>query len=395
MVFPKWSDGGFLVNKQPIPENIKQKLEGVYVVEQGKDRFGDTVVVKWNREHLGIFAGVHVAYLDMEVGVADSAVYIQGYWRYQNAVSTGLAQLVISKDQGGRHIYGDPTVTDTTIRMRGKVGEKEADPTEDLVIRFVRPIKPEVLARTFYFINHHGSGSAPDYLPAAENTIEVAKIIERYGANAIEIDIRPTKDGIPILYHDTGLNWRLAEKGALVGPVENYTYPQIRASVRLLHGERIPSLEEFLDSVIISTTLKMVYVDMKPTIEPFMQNAANIVTKALEKAKARGNDIKIYLALTTDDLFNKFKTLPDYQNISSLCELSLDQLDESGAQVWSPRWTIGFSYADVDKVHAAGKKAVTWTVNLPGPMEEVVGGGKLDGVLTDFTTLACYYYYKQ
>jgi glycerophosphoryl diester phosphodiesterase len=395
MVFPQWSDGGFLVNKQPIPENIKHKLEGVYVVEQGKDRFGDTVVVKWNREHLGIFAGVHVAYLDMEVGVADSAVYIQGYWRYQNAVSTGLAQLVISKDQGGRFIYGDPTITDTTIRLRGKVGELEEDPTEDLVLRFVRPIRPETLARTFYIINHHGSGSAPDYLPASENTIEVAKIIERYGANAIEIDIRPSKDGIPILYHDSGLNWRLTQKGPLVGPIENYTYAQIRASVRLLHGEKIPSLEEFLDSVIISTTLKMVYVDMKPTIAPYMQNAADVVTKALEKAKARGNDIKIYLAITSDDLYNTFIALPNFKNISSMCELSLDQLEQSGAQVWSPRWTNGFSYADVDKVHAEGKLAVTWTVNLPGTMAEVVGGGKLDGVLTDFTSLACYYYYKQ
>jgi len=42
-----------------------------------------------------------------------------------------------------------------------------------------------------------------------------------------------------------------------------------------------------------------------------------------------------------------------------------------------------------------GKLAVTWTVNLPSAMQEVVGGGKLDGVLTDFPTLASYYYYKQ
>jgi glycerophosphoryl diester phosphodiesterase len=395
ILFPGWPDGGFLVNKQPIPEDIKHKFEGVYVVEQGKGRFGDTVVVKWNREHLGIHAGVHVAYLDMESGTSDSTIYLQGYWRYQNAVTTGLAQLVMGPDQGGRFIYGDQTVSDTTIRFRGKVGENNATPSEDLVIRYVRPFSPEALARKFYIINHHGSGSAPDYLPASENTCEIAKLIERYGANSIEIDIRPTQDGIPVLYHDSGLNWRLTQKGQMIGAIEDYTFAQVQASVRLLHGEKIPSLEQFLDTVIMSTTLELVYVDMKPTIEPYMQNAADVVTKALEKAKSMGRDIQIYLAITTDDLYNKFISLPNYQNISSMCELSLEQLEKAGSKVWSPRWTSGFSYKDVDQVHAAGKIAVTWTVNLPSALQEVVDGGKMDGVLTDFPTLASYYYYKQ
>jgi len=87
--------------------------------------------------------------------------------------------------------------------------------------------------------------------------------------------------------------------------------------------------------------------------------------------------------------------LTNYQNIYSMCELSIDQLEQSGAKVWSPRWTNGFSYEDVDKVHASGKLAVTWTVNLPSAMQEVIDGKKLDGVLTDFPTLASYYYYKQ
>lgn len=395
MLFPGWPDGGFLVNKSAIPEDIKHKFEGVYVVEKGNDRFGDTVVIKWNREHLGIHSGLHFSYFDMEAGTSDSAIYLQGYWRYQNVTTTGLAQLVMAADQGGRYVYGDQTVVDTTIRFRGKIGEDEATPTEEVVLRFVRSFKPEVLARKFYIINHHGSGSAPDYLPASENTCEIAKLIERYGANAIEIDIRPTKEGIPILYHDTGINWRLAQKGPLVGPVEDYTLAQIQASVRLLHGEKIPTLAQFLDTVIMSTTLEFIYVDMKPTIEPFMQNAADVVTKALEKAQSMGRDVQIYLAITNDDLFNKFISLPNYQNISSMCELSIDQLEQAGSKVWSPRWTNGFSYADVDRVHAMGKLAVTWTVNLPGPMQEVVTGGKLDGVLTDFPTLASYYYYKQ
>lgn len=395
MLFPEWTDGGFLVNKQPVPEDIKHKFEGVYVVEKGNDRFGDTVVVKWNREHLGIHAGVHVAFFDLESGAEDSSLYFQGYWRYQNVTTTGKAQLLMTKDQGGRFIYGDQTVTDTVVRLSGKIGEDNNTPSEEVQFRRVRGFSAKALSRKFYIISHHGSGSAPDYLPASENTWEIAKIIERYGANAIEIDIRPTKEGIPILYHDSGINWRLAQKGPLVGAVEDYTLKQLQTSVVLLHGERIPTLEQFLDTVIMGTTLEFVYVDMKPTIEPFMQNAADVVTAALAKAKSVGRDVYICLAITTEDLYNKFITLPNYENISSMCELSLDKLEKTNGKFWSPRWTNGFNYADVDAVHAMGKLAVTWTVNLPGPMQEVVNGGKMDGVLTDFTTLASYYFYKQ
>ncbi len=69
-----------------------------------------------------------------------------------------------------------------------------------------------------------------------------------FGSTGIEIDVRLTKDGVPVLYHDNTLNLRETQKSGLTGPIENYTYDQLSTFVRLVHGEKIPTLREALDA---------------------------------------------------------------------------------------------------------------------------------------------------
>ena len=42
-----------------------------------------------------------------------------------------------------------------------------------------------------------------------------------------------------------------------------------------------------------------------------------------------------------------------------------------------------------------GKKAITWTVNIPDQMYQYLTEGIFDGMLTDYCTLLAYYYYGQ
>ncbi len=203
------------------------------------------------------------------------------------------------------------------------------------------------------------------------------------------------RTGYPILYHDNSLNLRLIQRGPLLGPAENYTYAQLRASVRLLHGEKIPSLEEFLDVVITETTLKFVYVDCKPTIGPYLATAAAIQKAALLKAQSLGRDVQIYLAITTDDILAGFLALPDHENIPSICELDVDKLHQANSHVWSPRFTEGTQNAEVAALHAEGRVAITWTVNSPTLIEQYIREGSFDGMLSDYPTWVAYYYYRQ
>ncbi|HMK38793.1 MAG TPA: glycerophosphodiester phosphodiesterase family protein [Bacteroidota bacterium] len=392
---PQWQDGGFLSQTRPLSQAVKSKFEGIYTVEQGYGQFGNTVVVKWNGDYLGIYAGVQTAYFIMQAGGIDSVIYIQGYWRYANGDQTGLAQCIMSREEGGRYMFGDTTGGAPAIRFRGTWGNNQENPGQPVVFRFVRPIKPELLKRNFYIVSHHGSGGTPTELPASENTVEIARIIERWGANGIEIDIRPSKDGIPILYHDSGLNLRLTQRGPLVGPAENYTFAQLESFVRLIHGEKIPSLEQFLDAVVTQTTLKFVYVDCKPTIAPYMATAAAIQKAALAKAATLGRDVQIYLAITTDDILTQFETVPGYQNIPTICELDRAQLEQANSHVWSPRWTTGVPSADIAALHAEGRVVITWTVNLPSFIQPYAQDGEFDGMLSDYPGLVAYYYYIQ
>ena len=392
---PQWQNGGFLSQTRPLSSALKAKFEGIYTVEQGNGQFGNTVVLKWNGDYLGIYAGVQTGYFIMQAGGIDSIIYLQGYWRFANGDQTGLAQLIMTREEGGRYIFGDTTGGIPAIKFRGTWGNNQDNPGQPLVLSFVRPIKPEILKKKFYIVSHHGSGGTPTELPASENSVEIAKIIERWGANAIEIDIRPTKDGIPILYHDNSLNLRLTQRGPLVGPAENYTFAQLETSVRLLHGEKIPSLEQFLDAVVTQTTLKFVYVDCKPTIGPYMATAAAIQQAALAKARSLGRDVQIYLAITTDDILSSFMTLPGYQNIPTICELGTDKLEQANSHVWSPRWTNGTPSAEIAALHAEGREVITWTVNLPSFIQQYTQEGVFDGMLSDYPGLVAYYYYTQ
>ncbi|HUO52137.1 MAG TPA: glycerophosphodiester phosphodiesterase family protein [Gemmatimonadaceae bacterium] len=384
---PQWPNGGDLSGTRPLTAGEKQSLEGVYVVTQANGQFGDTLVLRWNGEYLGVYAGVHTAYMIMQAGATydstagDSIILVQGYWGWMSAATTGLAQMTTPLHPGG------------AVAFTGAYGSGDAVPANGMKFQFLRPIYQP--PRPFYLISHHGSGGAPELLPASENSVEIAKIIERYGANAIEIDTRPSLDSIPVLFHDNAMTPRLTEKGSLEGPVENYTYAQLYKYVRLVHGEHIPTLAAFLDTVIVATNIEFVYVDMKPTTIDFLPIIVQVQQAALMKASLLHRNVHIYLALTSDDILNKFITLPHYQDIPTICELSIDQLEQAGSLVWSPRFTQQIPTSDIDQLHGEGKLVITWTVDVNDYLQTFIEQGNLDGVLTDYLPLASYYYYKQ
>ena len=247
----------------------------------------------------------------------------------------------------------------SNILLQGTWGNNQDIPQEPVVLRFVRPIKPELLQKEYFIISHHGSAGGPEYLRQTENTVEIVKIIERYGANGIETDVRLSQDGIPFMYHDNTLNPRLVKKGSLIGEPENYTFKELQSFVRLKHGEQIPSLEAMLDAIVTETTLEFVYVDLKPTSQPGLATIASICEAARQKAASFNRDIEIYMALTTDDLLNAFLALPNFQDIPTICELTIDDLQQANSHVWSPRWTEGLQNSEVASLHTQGKIAVT------------------------------------
>jgi len=92
------------------------------------------------------------------------------------------------------------------------------------------------------FVNYAHRG-ASEYLP--ENTLLSFYTGIYMGANGIETDVRKTKDGILVLFHDKTLE-RVTGEG---GTIEDHTYEELKAFnvVKNGYSDKIVTLEDFLE----------------------------------------------------------------------------------------------------------------------------------------------------
>jgi glycerophosphoryl diester phosphodiesterase len=132
-----------------------------------------------------------------------------------------------------------------------------------------------VSARPFTLVAHRG---AP--WRAVENTLRSLQIADELGADAMEVDVRATRDGAAVLLHDATLErlWGLAQ------PVDSVDLADVRKlSARAPDGsvDRIPTLEEALDG----TSRSALIIDCKaPAIIPAI---AAMVRERGQQARTR------------------------------------------------------------------------------------------------------------
>ena len=387
---PVVDPSNFLSETTPLPENSKKVMEGVYTVTEGKDLIGDQVVVKWTRDRLSIFAGKNGGYIILDGGSLDSVLFFLGYWRYSTNTETGAINFYISSNQGGKKILsGDTTITE--INFNGSYGHGNESANKKIKLQYKRPFSQLVKQNDFYILAHRGGGRNSDYLGVSENSIEMINIAERFGSTGIEIDARLSKDGVPFIYHDSDINLRLCQKSLIWGNIEDFTWPQIRTLIILRNGEKIPSLSEALEYVLEKTNIREVWLDTKDV--DVVEASIKLMKEILERASFMDRDLEIYLGIPADDIFQEFIQYPGYEDIPSLCELSIDQVRQANSQVWAPRWTQGLQTAAVQQMQAEGRKVFTWTLDDASYIEEFINEGQFDGILTNYPTIVSYYYY--
>ena len=272
---------------------VRQAIEGVYAVSDGSTQFGSEVALKWSyllegtdsTHYLSVFTGRDAAYFNLEGSSQTDSLVMNGYWRKLVNADIGLARLVIQAKHNGKlqAFTGNLPVGDSLV-INGLYGAGKAAPTQPLKLRYIRPLN----RKPFNIMAHRSGGRTSDLLPASENSVAIIKLASRLGATGVEMDVRYTKDGVPVLYHDNTLNLRLIQKSGLTGSLESYTYKQLSALVRLVNGEKIPTLEEALEAVVYNTGLKFVWLDTK-YVGP-MDPIQAIQQKYIQKAKQAGRD---------------------------------------------------------------------------------------------------------
>ncbi len=381
-----------------LPASAKAAMEGVYTTTNGADFFGDLAAIKWsysikNRDttfHVSGFFGKDIAYFICEGKQLNGNILLNGYWRKMLGIETGLIHLTIAANEGARLLLSpSPVVSADSVIINGVYGTGQQDPSLAVMFTYTRKLNHS--PAPFQIAAHRSGGRTSDLLPVSENSIEMILKTSEFGSTGVEIDVRYTKDGVPILYHDNTLNLREIQKSGLVGPIEKYTYEQLSVFVRLIHGEKIPTLREALTAVVYQTPLSFVWLDTKyvGSIKPVQK----LQKEFIQKAAANGRKLDIVIGLPGKAQLDEFLSLPGFQNTPSLCELSIDDVIKSNAAIWAPRFTAGTQNEEVDKIHALGKRAFVWTVDVPEFITSFVNNGHFDGILSNFPSCVAYNYY--
>lgn len=378
--------------------SVRQAIEGVYTVTDGSSQFGSQVALKWTyvlegtdtTHYLSVFTGRDVGYFNLEIDSRSDSLALRGYWRKLVNVATGLTNLTVRmKHEGRLQPYAGRLASTDTLVIDGMYGEEEATPTQKVTLIYNRPLN----RKPFAVLAHRSGGRTSDLLPASENSVEIIKLASRFGATGIEIDVRYTKDGVPVLYHDDNLNLRLIKKNGLTGPISDYTYQQLSTLVRLVNGEKIPTLEEALETVINNTPIDFVWLDTK-YIGP-MDKVQAIQQKYQQKAALVGRNVQIIIGLPSTSAVDQYRALANKDNTPVLCELDTAVTHSVGARIWAPRWTLGPQTQEVLAMKAEGLKVFVWTLDEPKFIEEFVGQNSFDGILSNYSPAVAYYHYTE
>lgn len=390
LLIPSFDPKESLLDKaKPLQIEAMTNSEGIYDVTGSRGSFGDSVVLKWNNGKPSIFCGANAAFFILDAGEVDKNIVFEGYWRYAYGRETGRARLTILANDGARELLdGD---VPSAITMQCEFGSLNGALDRSCTMRFGRRIKQA--AKPFFVLGHRGGARNSDLHPYSENSVEMIRFAERLGCNGVEIDVRLTKDGVPMLYHDELMNTRLVRGDYLVGPFSDYTYGQLRKFCTLVNGEDVPTFVEALEAAYSDTKLSFIWIDIKtPDVTAAI---APIVETFRKRAVQEGRDIAILMGLPTDDIYNSYLALDASSRPRALCELSIDQVHASDAAVWAPRWTLGTQLDLVRQMHSEGRGVFVWTLDVPVFISEFLRDGEFDGILTNYPSVVAYLYYMR
>ncbi|MFA7421201.1 MAG: glycerophosphodiester phosphodiesterase family protein [Melioribacteraceae bacterium] len=385
---PIFENGGLLANTSSLSATTSKLIEGIYSVESGSDNFGRNVVIKFTGNTFSIFTGKNFAYFVLNVGIKDSSIVFEGYWRFAQDSKTGLAILRLDANEGGKQIIKNNTPNSSFV-LRGSFGDGNNSTQNELILRYIRPINKSKI--DFKILAHRGGGRNLDQLPESENSLGMMQIAESFGANGIEIDVRLTNDNVPIIYHDENLSPRLVVGEFAIGPIKNYSYAHLLTLCRLKNGELIPTLKEALETIINKTNLSVVWLDVKdpaaiPQIIKLQEEYVNL-------AIAAGRKLEILIGLPDDTAVEEFQKQPNFQNAASLCELEFDTVINSNSLVWAPAWTRGPMIDEVSRMRGLGKRVFFWTLDGPEFIKVFLDEGAADGILSNYPSIVAYEYY--
>ena len=323
-------------------------------------------------------------------------------WHRRRASSVILACTRLAGSGGvwENVLYGKPEVKSPRVDrlVRTYLRRKAFMPTFRFTKRFAvtpnilvpwRELERIIPARLRVWVNHLERSIAPEELTllaiahrgasahAPENTPLAIRLAANMGADMVEMDVRVTADGVPVVIHDANLQ-RLAGKGL---DIHEMTLDELQ-EIRLGEGQHIPTLHEAL---LLCRELAIgAYLELKEEGTPIP--AALLVRQ---------------IGMTFHTIFSSFhanllrevkRVLPHASTAILFHETDVDPLELAAAAeadyvhpAWeraAPRPDFLLSRAWVERVHAQNLGIITWHEERPNVVRALRHLG-VDGICSD------------
>lgn len=401
---PQFTDGGLLRTGQALQRGQLYAFEAMFKVNQGSDRFGESVAVRTSQGTVSFLTGKNAGFAVLGAAcLPDRRVVLEGYWQYPTRARAGLVRAFVEPAELAETLCnGDMLEDPTQLRLEGVYGDDDDFPRTPLSLSWSRELKP--WRGRFFSVAHHGACENTDHCGTMPNSLESIRLAERVGSNAAEVDVRLTRDGVPILYHDPMLSSSLVRGLFCNGQIEKISLRELRASCELIYGEVIPTLQEAMDMMVNETELEGVYLDLK--VPDAVLPAARILAKTLADLRARNeNDdpsddrtFKGVIGIPTEAVYAAWQAAKPMLQAEGveippcLIEYDPDLVIAAGCAAWGPTWTEGPQPENVQKVQAAGALTIFWTINQSEFLDAFLTTSHPNGIISARTALVFYLY---
>jgi len=211
-------------------------------------------------------------------------------------------------------------------------------------------------------IGHRGARA---YEP--ENTLRSFKKALELGVDAVELDVRRTKDDKIVVIHDAEVDRTTNGKGS----VSELMLQEIKELVTE-KGEKIPTLEEALD--FLDKKVKIL-IELKET---------GLEEKVLSLIREKGLETNVIIVSFLEEALRKARELNDEVETGLIYVKHRNPIKaalELRANYLLPLYRFTHT-ADVQRAHENGLKVVVWTINKQEEVLEYVKKG-VDGIASD------------
>ena len=215
-------------------------------------------------------------------------------------------------------------------------------------------------------IAHRGASRAEQ-----ENTLAAFRRAAEMGADAVELDVRRSADGILVVHHDPRL-----EDGRVIVNTPSGDLP-----------DHVATLADALDAC----AGMWVNVEIKnDPQEPDFDASESIADETVAHLLARNEDDRWLISCFRIETVDRCRALAAQIRTAWLCAQAPEGIAETlmkkGHLALHP-WVATLTRETVDACHAAGVQVNTWTCDDPARMTELVEWG-IDGICTNVPDVA-------